>query len=172
MKLHRLGHSRTGDKGDTSNISIIAYRAEDYPLLCEQLTAERVALNFMQRLSGVASLAAKVGSGAAPSVGTAQRQLREITHNKWSKEWLAKIARRPIRRVQTPQPLDMRRQLRSHPLRQHRHPILETFAFGDELFELRRFGGQTLPPVEQAAAHGTVEQQVHFRLRLDFGRIR
>ncbi|MCF5040371.1 hypothetical protein GIW79_07865 [Pseudomonas sp. PA-7-1E] len=46
MKLHRLAHSRTGDKGDTSNISIIAYRAEDYPLLCEQLTAERVAELF------------------------------------------------------------------------------------------------------------------------------
>ena len=46
MKLHRLAHSRTGDKGDTSNISIIAYRAEDYPLLCEQLTVERVAEFF------------------------------------------------------------------------------------------------------------------------------
>ena len=46
MKLHRLAHSRTGDKGDKSNISIIAYRAEDYPLLCEQLTAERVAEFF------------------------------------------------------------------------------------------------------------------------------
>lgn len=46
MKLHRLAHSRTGDKGDTSNISIIAYRAEDYPLLCEQLTAARVAEFF------------------------------------------------------------------------------------------------------------------------------
>ncbi|MGY2256755.1 AtuA-related protein [Pseudomonas reactans] len=46
MKLQRLAHSRTGDKGDTSNISIIAYRAEDYPLLCEQLTAERVAEFF------------------------------------------------------------------------------------------------------------------------------
>lgn len=46
MKLHRLAHSRTGDKGDTSNISIIAYRAEDYPLLCEHLTAERVAEFF------------------------------------------------------------------------------------------------------------------------------
>ncbi|MBY8954339.1 hypothetical protein J1G36_20815 [Pseudomonas carnis] len=47
MKLHRLAHSRTGDKGDTSNISIIAYRAEDYPLLYEQLTAERVAEFFV-----------------------------------------------------------------------------------------------------------------------------
>jgi len=43
---------------------------------------------------GVAALATKVGTGTAPSVHVAQRQLREITHNKWSKEWLAKIARR------------------------------------------------------------------------------
>ena len=46
MKLHTLAHSRTGDKGDTSNISIIAYRAEDYPLLRELLTPERVAAFF------------------------------------------------------------------------------------------------------------------------------
>lgn len=50
MKLHTLAHSRTGDKGDTSNISIIAYRAEDYPLLCETLTAERVAEFFADQL--------------------------------------------------------------------------------------------------------------------------
>ena len=46
MKLQSLAHSRTGDKGDTSNISIIAYRPEDYLRLCEQLTAERVAAFF------------------------------------------------------------------------------------------------------------------------------
>jgi hypothetical protein len=43
---------------------------------------------------GVAALATKIGTGTAPTVEIAQRQLREITHNKWSKEWLAKIARR------------------------------------------------------------------------------
>ncbi|NBB13213.1 hypothetical protein [Pseudomonas sp. SLFW] len=46
VKLRDLAHSRTGDKGDTSNISVIAYRAEDYPRLVEQLTAERVAAHF------------------------------------------------------------------------------------------------------------------------------
>jgi len=59
MKLHTLAHSRTGDKGDTSNISIIAYRAEDYLLLCEQLTAERVA-DFFCRPAGAGR-----GPGAA-----------------------------------------------------------------------------------------------------------
>ncbi|KAF1019325.1 MAG: hypothetical protein GAK30_03168 [Paracidovorax wautersii] len=42
MKLRELAHSRTGDKGDTSNISVIAYRPGDYARLCEQVTAECV----------------------------------------------------------------------------------------------------------------------------------
>lgn len=45
-RLHELAHTRTGDKGDTSNISLIAYRDEDYPLLERELTAERVAAWF------------------------------------------------------------------------------------------------------------------------------
>ena len=41
-KLHELAHCRAGDKGDTSILSLIAYRAEDYPLLKERVTAEAV----------------------------------------------------------------------------------------------------------------------------------
>ena len=33
MKLREIAHSRTGDKGNTSNISVIAYDAKHYPLL-------------------------------------------------------------------------------------------------------------------------------------------
>jgi hypothetical protein len=51
VKLRELAHSRTGDKGDTSNISVIAFKAEDYPRLVEQLTAERVAAHFAQLLN-------------------------------------------------------------------------------------------------------------------------
>ena len=46
MKLHELAHSRTGDKGNISNISVIAYRPEDYALLEKKLTADRVAGHF------------------------------------------------------------------------------------------------------------------------------
>lgn len=46
MKLRTLAHSRTGDKGNTSNISVIAYRPEDYPHLVEHVTAERVGAHF------------------------------------------------------------------------------------------------------------------------------
>ena len=44
--LRELAHSRTGDKGDTSNISLIAYEASDYPLLSRQVTAARVRAHF------------------------------------------------------------------------------------------------------------------------------
>jgi hypothetical protein len=54
VKLRELAHSRTGDKGDTSNISVIAYRGEDYARLCEALTVERVAAHFAQLLDPAA----------------------------------------------------------------------------------------------------------------------
>jgi hypothetical protein len=41
-KLHELAHCRAGDKGDTSILSLIAYRAEDFPLLVERVTADAV----------------------------------------------------------------------------------------------------------------------------------
>ena len=42
MRLHDIAHSRTGDKGDTSDISVIAYRPADYDHLRIHLTAARV----------------------------------------------------------------------------------------------------------------------------------
>ena len=46
VPLHRLAHARAGDKGDRLNVSVIAYRAEDYALLKSLVTAERVAALF------------------------------------------------------------------------------------------------------------------------------
>jgi hypothetical protein len=46
MKLREIAHSRTGDKGNTSNISVIAYDQRHYPLLRRQVTAERVEALF------------------------------------------------------------------------------------------------------------------------------
>jgi hypothetical protein len=42
-RLHDLAHCRAGDKGDTSILSLIAYRQEDYALLAERVTADAVA---------------------------------------------------------------------------------------------------------------------------------
>ena len=42
MKLKEIAHSRTGDKGDISNISLIPYKKEDYEMLKEKVTPEVV----------------------------------------------------------------------------------------------------------------------------------
>jgi len=46
IKLREIAHSRTGDKGNTSNISVIAYDARDYAHLRRHVTAERVQAHF------------------------------------------------------------------------------------------------------------------------------
>ncbi|CAM7416308.1 hypothetical protein OGY07_03200 [Citrobacter sp. Cs237] len=52
MKLREIAHSRTGDKGNISNISLIAWRPEDYATLAEQVTAERVKTWFGDIVQG------------------------------------------------------------------------------------------------------------------------
>jgi hypothetical protein len=52
MKLREIAHSRTGDKGNTSNISVIAYDKSHYALLREQVTAERVKALFAGVVDG------------------------------------------------------------------------------------------------------------------------
>ncbi len=42
IPLREVAHARSGDKGDTSNVGVIAYDEADYPLLRDQVTAERV----------------------------------------------------------------------------------------------------------------------------------
>lgn len=49
IPLYRLAHGRTGDKGDRSNISIIAYEPEYFEWLVEHLTEQRVAHVFRHR---------------------------------------------------------------------------------------------------------------------------
>ncbi|MBE2242013.1 MAG: hypothetical protein IAE86_04615 [Burkholderiaceae bacterium] len=50
--LRAIAHSRTGDKGDISNISVIAYDPADYPRLARHVTAERVKAHFAERVRG------------------------------------------------------------------------------------------------------------------------
>jgi hypothetical protein len=51
-KLHEFAHCRAGDKGDTSILSLIAYRAEDYPLLAQHVTAEAVKRHLRDIVRG------------------------------------------------------------------------------------------------------------------------
>jgi hypothetical protein len=46
VQLLKLAHARSGDKGDTANVGLIALRDEFYPLLVREITAERVKRHF------------------------------------------------------------------------------------------------------------------------------
>src|SRR5205814_1172324 len=46
VQLRRLAHARSGDKGDTANVGLIALRAEFYPLLVREVTSTRVKKHF------------------------------------------------------------------------------------------------------------------------------
>lgn len=52
MKLREIAHSRTGDKGDISNISVIAYKMEDYERIKQQLTSDKVKEWFSNIVQG------------------------------------------------------------------------------------------------------------------------
>jgi hypothetical protein len=92
VKLREIAHSRTGDKGDTSNISVIAYRETHYPLLREQVTAERVKAHFAGVVEGdvvryelpnIAALnfvmSRTLGGGVTRSLATANRSARRCS---------------------------------------------------------------------------------------------
>ena len=52
MKLWDIAHSRTVDKGNISNISLIAYDSKDYELLKDRVTAEKVKEHFRGIVKG------------------------------------------------------------------------------------------------------------------------
>lgn len=52
MKLHELAHGRTGDKGDTLNVSVICFDARVYPRLVRELTVERVKVHLQSIVRG------------------------------------------------------------------------------------------------------------------------
>lgn len=53
IQLRWLAHARSGDKGDTANIGLIALDPEWYPILVRQVTQARVARHFKGQVSGV-----------------------------------------------------------------------------------------------------------------------
>jgi len=52
LKLREIAHSRTGDKGNISNISVIAYDPKHYPLLLAEVTSDRVKAHFAGVVEG------------------------------------------------------------------------------------------------------------------------
>lgn len=63
MLLREIAHARAGDKGNISNVSVIAYDARGYALLEKYLTAERVRQHLSDIVHG------KVERYALPGIG-------------------------------------------------------------------------------------------------------
>lgn len=52
MKLHEIAHSRAGDKGNISTLSLIPFDENHYELLCEKVTIELVRNNLSEHFKG------------------------------------------------------------------------------------------------------------------------
>lgn len=53
LQLRYVAHARSGDKGDTANVGLIALEPEYYDLLVREVTRDRVARHFRGMVSGV-----------------------------------------------------------------------------------------------------------------------
>jgi hypothetical protein len=53
LQLRYLAHARSGDKGDTANVGLIALEPQYYPILEKEVTAARVARHFKGMITGV-----------------------------------------------------------------------------------------------------------------------
>lgn len=52
IELTKLAHARSGDKGDTANVGVIALKDEFYPVLTREVTAEKVKNHFGEMVKG------------------------------------------------------------------------------------------------------------------------
>ncbi len=52
VRLVDIAHARSGDKGDTANVGVIALKPEWYPLIARELTVERVTAHFQGMITG------------------------------------------------------------------------------------------------------------------------
>lgn len=52
IQLVKIAHARSGDKGDTANVGLIALKPEYYPVLVREVTAERVKEHFGEMVKG------------------------------------------------------------------------------------------------------------------------
>jgi hypothetical protein len=71
VSLFKLAHARSGDKGDTANVGIIALKDEFFPILVREVTAERVKQHFGEMVKG------KVERFELPNLGALNFLLHE-----------------------------------------------------------------------------------------------
>ena len=88
VRLHEIAHARAGDKGNLNTISVIAREPRWYPVLCEELTQERVRAVLAERMRGpltvhrMDSVHALVLVFARSSKDTVTTSLHVDTHGK------------------------------------------------------------------------------------------
>jgi len=71
VPLAKIAHTRSGDKGDTCNVGVIAYDARHYPVLVREVTVERVKTFFGDWVKG------KVERFELPNLGALNFLLHE-----------------------------------------------------------------------------------------------
>ena len=71
VQLVNLAHARSGDKGDTANVGLIALDPANYQLLLREVTAERVKEHFGEMVKG------KVERFELPNLGALNFLLHE-----------------------------------------------------------------------------------------------
>lgn len=52
MKLYEIAHSRAGDKGNVSTLSLIPYDEKNYEMLCREVTGEKVKAHLGHIVEG------------------------------------------------------------------------------------------------------------------------
>lgn len=52
VQLKDIAHARSGDKGDTANVGLIAFKEEHYPILVREVTEEAVKKHFGDMVKG------------------------------------------------------------------------------------------------------------------------
>ena len=52
IPLSRIAHARSGDKGDTANVGVIAYQGKHFPILVREVTPARVKAHFGDLVKG------------------------------------------------------------------------------------------------------------------------
>jgi len=71
VPLSQIAHTRSGDKGDTCNVGVIAFQEKDYAVLVREVTAERVKQHFGELVKG------KVERFELPNLGALNFLLHE-----------------------------------------------------------------------------------------------
>lgn len=71
IPISRIAHGRSGDKGDTANVGVIAFNEKHYPILAREVTAERVKAHFGSLVQG------KVERFELPNLGALNFLLHE-----------------------------------------------------------------------------------------------